>query len=81
MPFQAPNVFDFGVYGMDGRKEQDSGLIGMNLKKKICLLTVQCPISMLLSIRRYDGKGLDANLGVALNALNAHHQLARPACP
>ena len=44
-------------------------------------MPVDSPMTMLLSIRRYDGKGLDANLGVALNALNAHHQLARPACP
>ena len=57
---------------------------GLNLKKKKNMPVV-CAMSILLSIRRYDGKGLDANLGVALNALNAlnaHHQLARPpACP
>ena len=44
---------------------------------------------MLLLISRDDGKGLDANLGVALNAaqrlvahfaLNAQHLARRPAC-
>ena len=49
-------------------------LIGFDLKK-ICLVITHCPMSMLLSIRIDDGKGLDANLGLALNA----HHLARPA--